>query len=139
MTLSSTWRAVLGEDGTGMRLASAGAPSGSGTGGPDLKADEGPWTSAGNTAGELRTSTATAVTDLETASQGVTGATQGFASTTALTGILGTWTARLGAVRDECGRLDGALKNTGRDFGERESATKQKFSRAVIAQPANRG
>ncbi|MDJ0380710.1 hypothetical protein [Streptomyces sp. G-G2] len=137
MALSSKWQTLLGEDGVGMTLASAATPPGGG--GPDLKADEGPWTSAGNIAGALRTSSATAVTELGAASEGVTGGTTGFASTGALTEILGTWTARFGAVRDECGRLDGALKSTGRDFGEREIATKQKFSQAVIEQPKNRG
>ncbi|MFF0423976.1 hypothetical protein ACFYUJ_06130 [Streptomyces sp. NPDC004520] len=110
-----------------MSLAGLAAPDGGGGGG-DLKVDVGPWHSAGNTAGELRTSTANSVTDLDTANEGVAGSTAGFDSSAALDEILGTWKTRLSAVRDECGRLEGALKAAGRDFGEREEDTRQKVA-----------
>ncbi|MEV0410390.1 hypothetical protein AB0I68_06130 [Streptomyces sp. NPDC050448] len=147
MALNAKWQAVFGEDGRGpgagsgprMTLASAGPSSGGSGGGPDLQASQGPWTSAGNIAGALRTSSATAVTELATANEGVSGATGGFSSTAALTEILGTWTTRLTAVRDECGRLNGSLKTAGRDFGERDIAVRQTFSEAVVGQSKNRG
>ncbi|MCW7991647.1 hypothetical protein XF35_42265 [Streptomyces platensis subsp. clarensis] len=111
-----------------MSLAGLPAPDGGGGGGPDLKADVGPWHGAGNTAGELKTSTSSSVTDLDTANEGVAGGTAGFDSTAALTEILGTWKTRLTNVRDECGRLEGALKAAGRDFGERELDTQKKVA-----------
>ncbi|MFF9849351.1 hypothetical protein [Streptomyces litmocidini] len=128
MALDAKWQEIIGEQPATMSLAGLAAPDGGGGGGPDLKADAGPWHSAGNTAGELRTSTSNSVTDLDTANEGVTGATTGFDSSAALTEILGTWKTRLAAVRDECGRLEGALKAAGRDFGEREEDTRQKVA-----------
>ncbi|MFE5483747.1 hypothetical protein [Streptomyces sp. NPDC056527] len=101
-----------------------------GSGGPDLKADVGPWTKSGGVAAELRQSTSTSLTDLTTANDGVAGATAGFASSSTLTTITETWKTRLTAVRDECGRLEPALKNAGRDFGEREVDTERKIKAA---------
>ncbi|MEU2062163.1 hypothetical protein [Streptomyces sp. NPDC013455] len=96
-------------------------PGGSGSG-PDLKASKGPWTKASGVAEDLRTATDSALTDLKTAHEGVEGGTGGFASTAALNEILPTWEKRLTSVRDECGRLHGALARTGRDFGEIDPA-----------------
>ncbi|MBB4982291.1 MULTISPECIES: hypothetical protein [Streptomyces] len=126
MALNAKWQEIIGEQPAAMSLAGLPAPEGGGGG--DLKADVGPWHSAGNTAGELRTSTSNSVTDLDTANEGVTGSTAGFDSSAALTEILGTWKTRVSAVRDECGRLEGALKAAGRDFGEREEDTRQKVA-----------
>ncbi|SED01196.1 hypothetical protein [Streptomyces sp. TLI_105] len=128
MALDARWQEIIGEQPATMSLAGLAAPDGGGGGGPDLKTDVGPWHSAGNTAGELRTSTSNSVTDLDTANEGVTGSTAGFDSSAALTEILGTWKTRLTAVRDECGRLEGALKAAGRDFGEREEDTRRKVA-----------
>ncbi|MBT2445016.1 hypothetical protein J7E93_33995 [Streptomyces sp. ISL-36] len=135
MALNAKWDELFGETAqpghqpVSMNLAGLPAPDGGGgSGDPNLKADEGPWHKAGNTAGELRTSTGTSLTDLDTANDGVTGATAGFDSSAALTEILGTWKTRLTAVRDECGRLEAALKSAGRDFGEREADTKRKIA-----------
>ncbi|WP_395361464.1 hypothetical protein ACHGLA_17685 [Streptomyces sp. YH02] len=114
--------------------------SGGGGGGGDanLKADVGPWHEAGNTAGELRTSTTGSLTDLDTANEGYAAGTVGFDSSGALTEILGTWKTRLTAVRDECGRLESALKSAGRDFGEREDTTKRRMAAGAPAPAQNK-
>ncbi|MER7620529.1 hypothetical protein [Streptomyces sp. NPDC126503] len=142
MTLNDAWTELFGGAAPQQRPAAmtlAGLPSepggGGGGGSADLKADEAPWHAAGNTAGELRTSTATSLTDLDTANDGVAGATAGFDSSAALTEILGTWKTRLTAVRDECGRLEGSLKAAGRDFGEREDATRRKIAAEAPVPP----
>lgn len=131
MALNAKWDELfgIGDSDARMSLAST-APDGGGGGGgkTDLKADEGPWTKSGNVAGELRTSTSSSLTDLTTANEGVAGATTGFASGTTLTTILETWKTRVTAVRDECGRLEPALKSAGRDFGEREADTQRKIA-----------
>ncbi|MEU8520749.1 hypothetical protein [Streptomyces sp. NBC_01216] len=134
MTLNATWEELFGGTGPSGRPASmtlAGLPAedrGGGGGDANLKADEGPWHGAGRTSGELRVSTGTALTDLGTANEGVTGGTAGFDSSAALTEILGTWKTRLTAVRDECGRLETALRSAGRDFGEREADTQRRIA-----------
>ncbi|MFJ8668025.1 hypothetical protein [Streptomyces sp. NPDC093600] len=146
MALNAQWEELFGASGPPERPASmtlAGVPGqegGGGSGGPNLKADEGPWHSAGNTAGELRTSTSTSLTDLDSANEGVTGATAGFDSSAALTEILGTWKSRITSVRDECGRLESALKSAGRDFGERETDTQRKIAaEAPVPAPKKEG
>lgn len=139
MALNAKWQELIGEQPAAMSLAGLPAQDGGGGGGPDLKADVGPWHSAGNTAGELKTSTSSSLTDLDTANEGVSGGTAGFDSSAALTEILGTWKTRLTNVRDECGRLEGALKAAGRDFGERELDTKQKVAAAGPQGPAPTG
>ncbi|HEY8985113.1 MAG TPA: hypothetical protein VIU15_36750 [Streptomyces sp.] len=80
-------------------------------GAPDLKASKGPWTKASGVAEELRTATATALTDLTTAHDGAKA--PGFTTSDALAEILPTRENRLKAVRDECGRLSTALANFG--------------------------
>ncbi|MFF2061620.1 hypothetical protein ACFVWZ_07455 [Streptomyces sp. NPDC058200] len=130
MALNEKWAELFGHDspGTGMNLASAATPvDGGGRGGPDLKVGQGPWTTASAVANGLHTSSATALTDMNTASEGVTGATEGFTSTAALNEIRTSWKERLTAVRDECARLEGALKSAGKEFGEQETRTKQRF------------
>ncbi|MFF0276239.1 hypothetical protein [Streptomyces sp. NPDC004330] len=132
MALNAAWEDLFGgtaPPGQSATMTLAGVPApDSGGGDANLKADEGPWHQAGNTAGELRTSTTTSLTDLDTANEGVGSGTAGFDSSGALTEILGTWKTRLTAVRDECGRLEGALKSAGRDFGEREDTTRRKIA-----------
>ncbi|MFF8610593.1 hypothetical protein ACF06X_32285 [Streptomyces sp. NPDC015346] len=154
MALNAKWDELFGgtgapgtgASGTGpsqppasMTLAGLPAPEGGGSGDPNLKADEGPWHKAGNTAGELRTSTSTSLTDLDTANEGYAAGTAGFDSSAALTEILGTWKNRLTAVRDECGRLESALKSAGRDFGEREVATQRKIAAEAPVPPQKKG
>ncbi|MFE0699355.1 hypothetical protein [Streptomyces sp. NPDC058872] len=128
MALDARWQEIMGEQPAAMALAGLPAPDGGGGGGPDLKAEVGPWHGAGNTAGELKASTAASVTDLDTANEGVGGNTAGFDSSAALGEVLGTWKTRLTHVRDECERLEGALKAAGRDFGERELDTRRKIA-----------
>ncbi|MFI2072874.1 MULTISPECIES: hypothetical protein [Streptomyces] len=69
----------------------------------------------------------TAVRDLGHAHDGIKTGTAGFASAAALGAILGGWEARLMAVRDECGRLDGDLKKAGVGFGENDVQVKASF------------
>ncbi|QTE00299.1 amino acid ABC transporter permease [Streptomyces cyanogenus] len=97
-------------------------PGGGGGAGPDLKASKGPWMKASGVAEDLRTATDSALTDLKTAHEGAKAGTEGFTSTAALHEILPTWEKRLTSVRDECGRLHGALARSGRDFGEIDPA-----------------
>ncbi|MFD3331062.1 hypothetical protein ACFWV1_00135 [Streptomyces sp. NPDC058700] len=142
--MNATWEELFGGtpppgQAAAMTLAGVPAPDSGGGGDADLKADEGPWHQAGNTAGELRTSTTASLTDLDTANEGVGGGTAGFDSSAGLTEILGTWKARLGAVRDECGRLEGALKGAGLQFGEREAATKRKIAAEAPAPAQKEG
>ncbi|MEU3748536.1 MULTISPECIES: hypothetical protein [Streptomyces] len=152
MALNATWEELFGgtappghgqagqpgAPGRPAAMTLAGVPAaGPGGGDANLKADESPWHQAGNTAGELRASTAMSLTDLDTANEGYAAGTAGFDSSGALTEILGTWKARLTAVRDECGRLEGALKSAGRDFGEREDATKRKIAAEAPAPAQN--
>ncbi|MFI0987689.1 hypothetical protein [Streptomyces exfoliatus] len=143
MTLNARWQGLFedtapsgpSERPAAMTLAgtTAGDGGASGSGGTDLKADVGPWHQAGNASGELRVSTGTSLTDLERGNEGVAGGTAGFDSSAALTEILGTWKARLTSVRDECGRLEGALKSAGRDFGEREADTQRRIAAGAPA------
>ncbi|MFI8517543.1 hypothetical protein ACIGEZ_06915 [Streptomyces sp. NPDC085481] len=128
MALNAKWQELIGEQPAAMTLAGVPAEGGGGGTGPDLKADVGPWHSAGGAAGELRVSTSTSLTDLDTANEGVSGGTAGFASSAALTEIIGTWKTRLTNVREECGRLEGALKAAGRDFGEQEADTQRRVA-----------
>ncbi|MFE2596404.1 hypothetical protein ACFXCZ_07835 [Streptomyces sp. NPDC059396] len=140
MELNEKWRGVVGEEGdpgAGMRLASAGAPQGGP--GAGLQADPVPWTTAGGVAGALRTSAAASLTDLETALEGLAAATAGFGATAAVEGIRTGWKDRLTSGRDECGRLDGALRSAGRDFGERETTTRDTMRSAVPEQPTSGG
>ncbi|MFG2148296.1 hypothetical protein ACGFRG_29515 [Streptomyces sp. NPDC048696] len=131
----------VGTDSGGrMRLASAGGTGGpgGGSGAPDIQFSKSPWSSAGGVAGELRTGTAGALADLESASEGVTKGTEGFGATAALEEIHASWKDRLGTVRDECGRLGGVLKTVGKDFGETDVQVGQDVKAAAPA-PKNEG
>ncbi|PKV86950.1 hypothetical protein [Streptomyces sp. TLI_146] len=124
----------------GMRLASANGKSADGKGGgaPDVQFSKSPWSSAGKVAGELRTGTAGALADLDSASEGVTAGTEGFGATAALEEIRTTWKDRLGAVRDECGRLDGVLKSVGKEFGEVDVKVGNDMKAVAPAEPKGR-
>ncbi|MGW1073169.1 hypothetical protein [Streptomyces sp. NPDC002537] len=104
-----------------IQLASAGGDSGT------HKASQKPWTDAGGVAGELHEDTRSALTDLEHAHDGIKSGTAGFASASALSGILGGWGERLGAVRDACKGLDGDLKTAGKLFGENDVKVRESF------------
>lgn len=130
MALNEKWGELFGNDsfGTRMQLATADGPAAAGNGNtPDLKAGQGPWTTASGVADALHTSSATALTDLETAAKVEAKSTAGLDSTKAMDEVLTSWKGRLTAVRDECTRLQGALQSAGKEFGEREITTEQKF------------
>ncbi|MEU0130118.1 MULTISPECIES: hypothetical protein [unclassified Streptomyces] len=132
MALSEKWEALLGpgtgDAPAGMTLASAAPPGGGGPGGQaDLKVMHGPWTSASGVAGELHTTSASALTELATASEGVSAGTEGFTGTTALTEVLTSWQKRLTSVREESSRLKGSLLSAAKEFGEQEVRTEQSF------------
>lgn len=134
MALNAKWGELFGSDstgtgtGTGMKLASVDAPGGGGdSGSTDLKAGQGPWTTASGVADALHTDSASALTDLETAAKVEAKNTEGLDSTAAMDEVLTSWKGRLTAVRDECLRLQGNLRTAGKEFGEREIATRQKF------------
>jgi hypothetical protein len=76
----------------------------------------------------LRTATDASLKELKSAHEGVASGTDGFESTAALNAIQETWEKRLTSVRDECGRLQGALAKTGRDFGELDPAVAGKIN-----------
>lgn len=116
------WEKAVGvppRDGTveHARTQLAGLNSGGGRD-ADLRISRTPWTGASGVAHELHTDTNNGLTNLKEASTGVTGGAEGFACTAALSEIRATWEARLTAVRNECGRLHGALAKTGKHFGE---------------------
>ncbi|MGA6169149.1 hypothetical protein ACPEIF_02675 [Streptomyces sp. NPDC012600] len=110
-----------------MNLASAGNPGGGAKGAPDLKVSGGPWTTAAGVAGSLHTSTASGLTELGRAAEGVSSGADGFSSTAALTEVLASWQGRLTSVRNECSRLRGALTSAAKEFGEQEIRAKQAF------------
>lgn len=109
------------------RMLLASADSGSEGGGGTHKASVHPWTTASGVAGELQHDMQTALADLEHAHDGIKSGTAGFASASALAGILGGWQSRLGAVRDHCSGLEGSLQKAGADFGENEARVKASF------------
>ncbi|MFF3453136.1 hypothetical protein ACFYXH_02180 [Streptomyces sp. NPDC002730] len=129
MALSARWQELFDADSSGARmsLASANAPGDGGRGGPDHKASQGPWTRASGVADALHTSSASALTELETAAKVEAKSTAGLDSTKAMSEVLGSWKVRLTAVRDECGRLEGSLKSAGKEFGEQEVRIKRTF------------
>ncbi|MCP3821020.1 hypothetical protein NLX86_23875 [Streptomyces sp. A3M-1-3] len=131
MALNAKWGELFGDDSPGARmtLASTDGPPGAGNtgGGPDLEVSEGPWTTAAGVANALNTSSASALTELDTASEGIAGGAAGFTSTPALEEVRTSWKGRLASVRDECLRLEGALKSAGKEFGEQEIRNKKRF------------
>ncbi|MFF4489775.1 hypothetical protein ACFY0F_25305 [Streptomyces sp. NPDC001544] len=80
----------------------------------------------------LQTATNSGLSDLKTAHEGVKAGTDGFTSTAALDEILLTWEKRLTSVRNECGRLHGALTRTGRDFGELDPTVAKKLGSVSV-------
>ncbi|WP_414169352.1 hypothetical protein ACMATS_26945 [Streptoverticillium reticulum] len=110
---------------TRILLASADSDSGGGSG--THKASVQPWTTASGVAGELQHDMQAALADLEHAHDGIKSGTVGFASASALAGILGGWQSRLSSVRDHCSGLEGSLKKVGTDFGENEARVKASF------------
>jgi hypothetical protein len=136
MALSEKWEAMLGpgpgDSGARMKTASSATPSGSGPGGgPDLRVTNGPWSTASGVAGDLQVSTASGLTELGTACEGVSAGTAGFAGTAALTEVLESWQKRLTSVRNENSRLKGALMSAAKEFGELEVRTEQSFNGVV--------
>lgn len=130
MALNAKWEELFGNDSssTGMKLASTDAPGGGGASGdPDLKVGQGPWTTASGVANALHTSSASALTELETAAKVEAKSTAGLDSTKAMGEVLESWNVRLTAVRNECRRLEGSLKTAGKEFGEQEVTTKRSF------------
>ncbi|GAA3372850.1 hypothetical protein GCM10020367_30270 [Streptomyces sannanensis] len=135
MEFSAQWEELLADSpgggqgtsgqGTRMNLASV-APIGGG-GDADLQITQTPWNSASGVANALHTSTNSAVSELDTAAEGVPGGTAGFTSTAALEEVRTSWKTRLTSVRDECARLEGVLKTVGRDFGETDVQVRDSF------------
>ncbi|MFE2635499.1 hypothetical protein ACFXKX_25165 [Streptomyces scopuliridis] len=128
---SGSWQQLIDLAGQGtesaatarMSLASAGGSSNAPADG-DLKHTDRPWTTAAGVADALRTSTATAKSNLASAHAGVTADNEGLASAGVLTSVLTSWEDRLRAVRDECGSLAPKLRLVGKDLGERNVKVK---------------
>ncbi|MEV7868180.1 hypothetical protein AB0P17_19230 [Streptomyces sp. NPDC088124] len=135
MTLSPQWEELFGpaEPKAQTRLASAGP--GDAGGEADLQQDAAPWTTAAGVAAELHTTTGTARSDLDLAHDGVTWGLEGFTIGAILAEVHKGWDKRLGNVRNECSRLDGALKAVGRDFGETNTEVKDSFQRLIPKPP----
>ncbi|MEV0415774.1 hypothetical protein AB0I68_34640 [Streptomyces sp. NPDC050448] len=116
---SERWQELFGAP-PQMKLASAGDSGGGGGGNADgdLVHTKTPWRQAATTAGELRTSMASAVGRMSLAHEGVSAGTAGLASVSALAAVQASWEKRLTAVRDECGGLEPALLQVARDIGE---------------------
>ncbi|MFI1973175.1 hypothetical protein [Streptomyces cinnamoneus] len=113
-----------------MSLASAGGGQGGRAGSDTHKASGGPWTAAGGVAGELRTSTQSAITKLDSSHEGLESGTAGFASTAALKGIRSGWKSRLEAVRDHFDKLAPNLAQAGKEFDAHEVKTEGTFAPA---------
>ncbi|MFI6286048.1 hypothetical protein ACIBCM_15025 [Streptomyces sp. NPDC051018] len=110
---------------TGLALASTASPGEGGAGGAGgagrLKHTRGPWASASNTAGELRTNTEKSRRVLRPAHQGIARGAAGLTSVAALMAVLTSWEDRLMAVRDECAYLDGASLRVARELGRTDT------------------
>ncbi|MFF0450230.1 hypothetical protein ACFYT4_28225 [Streptomyces sp. NPDC004609] len=109
--------AVTGD--TGMALASTTSPGAGGAG--TLKHSGGPWASASDTAGELRTNTEKSRRALRSGHEGVAQGAAGLTSVAALMAVLTSWEDRLVAVRDECAYLDGALLRVARELRQTDA------------------
>ncbi|MER5729226.1 hypothetical protein ABT084_12975 [Streptomyces sp. NPDC002138] len=114
----------------GLRLASAAGP-GAGESG-DLVHAAGPWSTAASAAGELRTSTGSALSRMSLAHEGLASGTAGLASAGALVAVQASWEKRLTAVRDECGALDPMLLKVAKDLGEVDEQGRLAFSRLAV-------
>lgn len=91
---------------------------GGGGGAGTLKHTGKPWTHAAGIAGDLRTSTAQAKTDLHSGHTGVAAGSEGLASLSALQTVLTSWEKRLASVRDECDSLEPKLRRVAKEMGE---------------------
>ncbi len=113
-----------------MTLASTQARgSGGGSGSPDLKASQGPWTAASGVATALQASTGSAATRLSAAHEGVTWGLEGFMTPAVLNEVRTTWSDRLADVKAECHRLEGALRAAGKEFGEVDARVAHSFTK----------
>ncbi|MFF8711405.1 amino acid ABC transporter permease [Streptomyces sp. NPDC015184] len=103
-------------DGLSEENGPADPPGGGGAG--TLRHRSGPWTRAAGTAGDLRTGTITARTDLRRSHEGTADGLTGLVSLGALKSVLTSWDERLGRVRDECGSLEPKLRQVAVILGE---------------------
>ncbi|APU38695.1 hypothetical protein ACFCYM_14825 [Streptomyces sp. NPDC056254] len=133
MSYSERWQELFGpiDGGPAMNLASTAPEPGNGGGGGggnvDLKHSKGPWTSASNTAGDLRTNTETSRSALGPGHEGLASGAAGLSSAAALKSVLTSWEERLQSVRDECEQLKGTLLKVAKEMGETETAIKTSF------------
>ncbi|GAA2465016.1 hypothetical protein [Streptomyces lavendulocolor] len=89
----------------------------------------GPWTGASGAADELRIRAESARRSLGTGHEGCLGAAgAGLASAASLRAVLTSWEDRLGAVRDECAHLTGALAKVAEELGETDLAVGHSFT-----------
>lgn len=89
----------------------------------------GPWRRAAVTARQLRTDAGSARTELLGAHEGLVigEAAVGLVSRVVLRDVLGSWEARLSAVRDECERLEPALHRTAGELPQVDTSAGQKL------------
>lgn len=94
--------------------AVGGGPGEPGEPGERLLHSAGPWRRAAATARQLRADAGSARTELLGAHEGLVigEAAAGLVSRVVLRDVLGSWEARLSAVRDECERLEPVLHRT---------------------------
>ncbi|AJT66208.3 hypothetical protein T261_4565 [Streptomyces lydicus] len=109
-----------------MQLASAEANKSGGS--PDLKVSQAPWTTASGVANALQATTGSAASGLSAAHEGITWGLEGFLTPAALAEVRTSWEQRLGSIKAECHRLEGALKAAGKEFGEVDAKVAQSFA-----------
>ncbi|MDX5567113.1 amino acid ABC transporter permease [Streptomyces sp. ID05-04B] len=119
---------LLADQGGG--APTGGTKSGSDGGSGTLRHSNGPWTHAAGTSNELKISTESTRTSLQSGHTGVSTGAVGLGSLAALKTVLTTWEKRLEAVRDECESLEPKLRAVAKDMGELDSAVAAK-ARAV--------
>ncbi|MGW1009085.1 hypothetical protein ACWD4X_03420 [Streptomyces termitum] len=122
MGVAQCWKDAPGE-----------GPRGSGR----LGHSAGPWTGASRTAGALRTSTEAGRAALGPGHEGVETGAAGLAALAELTAVRRSWEARLGAVRDECEALQGALLAVARELGETDTSVRSALSSIDTKAPAD--
>ncbi|ARX86861.1 amino acid ABC transporter permease [Streptomyces alboflavus] len=103
-------------EGPGSNTGGSAGGHGDGTG--SLRHTRKPWMRAASVADELSTTMRKARTDLHAAHEGVSSGAEGLASLSALTDVLTSWKARLGAARDECVSLEPNLRGVAVELGE---------------------
>ncbi|GHA74555.1 hypothetical protein ACIQRS_01140 [Streptomyces termitum] len=102
-----------------------------------LRHGDGPWTGASRTAGALRTSTEAGRAALGPGHEGVETGAAGLAALAELTVVRRSWEARLGAVRDECEALQGALLAVARELGETDTSVRSALASIDTKTPAD--